>query len=134
MKLPDFLTQGTLGEIRLTGHRIDLMFVVDCCREGFTPEKIHEEYPSLPLPLILKVLDFYRDNRAEVDDYVRKCHEEIDRYEASYRPGPGILRMRRLQELLERADAEHAGDAEWASLPILEKVRRIEQAMAPEKA
>ena len=27
MNLPDFLTQGQYGEIRLTGHRIDLMHV-----------------------------------------------------------------------------------------------------------
>jgi uncharacterized protein (DUF433 family) len=132
MEMPDFLTQGTLGEIRLTGHRIDLMYVVDCFREGFTPERTHEEYPSLPLPLILKVLDFYRGHREEVDAYVRKCHEEIDRNYAAYRPGPEILRLRRLQKLLEQANAEHAGDSEWASLPIQEKIRRIEQAMVPE--
>jgi uncharacterized protein (DUF433 family) len=132
MELPDFLTRGALGEIRLTGHRIDLMHVLDCCREGLTPEQIHEEYPSLPLPLILQVLDFYRDHRPEVDAYVRQCQEEIERNYAAYRPGPGILRIGRLQALLERADAEHAGDAEWASLTIREKVRRIERAMAPE--
>ena len=40
MDLPDFLTRHQYGAIRLTGHRIDLMHVVDLYNEGRSPEQI----------------------------------------------------------------------------------------------
>jgi uncharacterized protein (DUF433 family) len=49
MELPDFLTLGTSGEIRVTGHRIDLYLLVLKFREGNTAEILHSEYPTLPL-------------------------------------------------------------------------------------
>lgn len=134
MHLPDFLMQGDCGEIRLTGHRIDLMHVVDYHNAGHSPEQIHQEYPTLPLKLINEALDFYRANRAEVDAYVARCHEEIARQYANYRPSPGQLRIQRLLEKLQRADAERAGDATWSALPILEKVRFLEAQGPPENA
>jgi uncharacterized protein (DUF433 family) len=126
MELPDFLTQDAFGEIRLTGHRIGLLHVVDRHNEGLSAERLHEEFPSLPLPLIRQVLAFYAVNRAEVDAYVRWCHEEIDRWHANYRPSPGILRIRRLLERIEAADAERAADPTWTTLSVVEKARRIE--------
>ena len=62
MTLPDFLTQGPKGEIRLTGHRIDLYLIVLFYNEGHTSEMLHDEYPTLPLDLIHKVLAFYFEN------------------------------------------------------------------------
>ncbi len=78
MTLPDFLIEAPYGEIRLAGHRIGLYHLVSHYREGFSPERLHQEYPTLPLDLIRKVLDFYRENRAEVDAYVERYQEEID--------------------------------------------------------
>ncbi len=83
MTLPDFLIEAPYGEIRLAGHRIGLYHLVSHYREGFSPERLHQEYPTLPLDLIRKVLDFYRENRAEVDAYVERYQEEIDHQRAT---------------------------------------------------
>jgi uncharacterized protein (DUF433 family) len=101
MNLPDFLTQGPMGEMRLTGHRIDLYLIVLLYNEGYTSEMLHNEYPTLPLDLIHKVLAFYSENRAEADAYVAEVESKIEQLRANYQPGLGILRMRKLME--ERA-------------------------------
>jgi uncharacterized protein (DUF433 family) len=98
MNLPDFLTRGPMGEIRLTGHRIDLYHILSLYERGHTAERIHVEYPTLPLALVDKVLAFCLENKAEVDTYVAEVAAKIERQRADYRPGPGMLRLRELKE------------------------------------
>ena len=126
MDLPDFLTRHQYGEVRLTGHRIDLMHVVDLFNEGRSPEQIQDEFPTLSLDLLRKTIGFYLANKGEVDAYIAHCHEEMDRAYAAHEPGPGVLKVRRWMERLRQADAVHAADPSWASLPVAEKLRRIE--------
>jgi uncharacterized protein (DUF433 family) len=95
MNLPDFLTQDEFGEIRLKGHRIGLYSVVRRFKEGYSAERIAEEYPSLPSALVKQVLGFYEENVTEVDAYVDACRKEIDR-EVAAPPGPGVLKVRQL--------------------------------------
>jgi uncharacterized protein (DUF433 family) len=78
MKLPEFLTAAPLGEIRLTGHRIGLYHVIEDYQRGYSPERLHEEFPTLPVELIDRVLAFYRDNRREVDDYLARCRRQSE--------------------------------------------------------
>ncbi len=104
MNLPEFLTRGLMGEIRVTGHRIDLYLLVQRLKEGYTAEMLHNEYPSLPLELIYKVTAFYLKHEAEVDAYVAEVDAKIDGIRAAYQPGPGILRLRKRAE--ERAHDE----------------------------
>jgi len=98
MNLPDFLTRGSMGEIRLTGHRIDLYLIVLSYNEGHTDEMLHDEYPTLPLALIHKVIAFYLENKAELDAYVAEVDARIEQLRANHQPGPGILRIRELIE------------------------------------
>jgi len=98
MNLPDFLTRGSMDEIRLTGHRIDLYLLVQRYKEGHTAEMLQSEYPTLPLELIDDVIGFYLDNKADVDAYVAEVEAKIEAFRASYQPGPGILRLRKLAE------------------------------------
>jgi uncharacterized protein (DUF433 family) len=125
MDLPDFLTRHKHGEIRLTGHRIDLMHVVDLFNEGRAPEQIQDEFPTLSLDLVRQAIGFYQANKDEVDAYVARCHEEMDRAYAAHEPGPGALKVRQVIEQLRQADAAHATDPSWASLTVDEKLRRI---------
>lgn len=96
MVLPDFLTRNTDGEVTLTGHRIGLYHVVQHYLEGFSPEMLACQYPTLPLALIHKVVAYYLDNRAEVDDYMSACHDELERQqtENSRRINTAELRQR----------------------------------------
>lgn len=83
MELPDFLTRLPDGNIVLTGRRIRLYDVVLDFHEGRTPEMIALEYAPLPLAVAYKVIGFYLDNKAEVDEYVRLAQDEMDRLRAT---------------------------------------------------
>jgi len=98
MNLPDFLTRGPMGEIRLTGHRIDLYLILLSENEEHTAEMMHDKYPTLPLALIHKVIAFSIENKAEVDAYVAEVEAKIEQLRANYQPGPGILRIRELMQ------------------------------------
>lgn len=102
MNLPDTLIDHPDGEIRLTGHRISLMNVVDLHNEGVTAEGIAVEYPGLRLAHIHKALAFYLDNQAEVDAYVARCRVRIERDMAMPSRGPGLVELRQRLEARRR--------------------------------
>ena len=83
MNLPDFLTRHPYNEIRLTGHRIGLEHVIQLYQEGLSPELVVEHYPSLPLLLVRKVIEFYEANKSDVDVYVAACEAEVARQRAA---------------------------------------------------
>jgi uncharacterized protein (DUF433 family) len=101
MNLPGYLTRHEKGEIRLTGHRIDLNDVISRYQQGDSAELIRDQYPTRDLDLIRDVITFYRENRTEVDAYMDQVRARIEAFRAGYQPGPGILRIRELRE--ERA-------------------------------
>jgi uncharacterized protein (DUF433 family) len=105
MELPPFLTKLKYGDIRLTGHRIDLLHVVNLYNEGKTTEQICDEFDTLSIPLVSQVLEFYLANKNEVDDYVAKCHAEIDRQAAAPRKGPDLAELQRRMEARRRRGA-----------------------------
>ncbi len=121
MNLPDFLTLHPYNEISLTGHRIGLYTVMRCYKKGYTAERIVEEFPSLELDHVKKVIAFALENWEEVDAYVEAYRAEIARQEA-LPPGPGTLRIRGFMEMIRRADEERKGDPEWEKLSAIEKL------------
>ena len=70
MQLPDYLIRASDGEILLSGHRIGLFHVLDRYIDGYSPEMLAGQYPSLSLALIHKTIALYLENRAEIDAYV----------------------------------------------------------------
>ncbi len=95
MVLPDFLTEVAYGEIVLTGHRIGLYTVVRLYKEGWSAEQIAEEFPSLPLDLVRRVLAYYHQNQAGVDAYVEDYRQELDRQAAAPPKGPDLAELQR---------------------------------------
>jgi uncharacterized protein (DUF433 family) len=115
MKLPDFLTEWPFGEIVLTGHRIGLYHVVEGYNQGYSPEQLHEEYPTLPLELINKVLAFYKENQSEVDAYMVRFRAECDRQHEEYAALRARLdwdELRRKFETMKQAKIEELKQAE----------------------
>jgi uncharacterized protein (DUF433 family) len=104
MNLPDFLTRHAYGEIRLTGHRIGLLHVVDLYNEGYSPEMLLGEFPSLSLALIHKVIALYLENRPEVDAYISRCHAEIERQIASTPESAALKEVRQRLQTLSQAE------------------------------
>ena len=104
MNLPDFLSQDKYGFIHLTGHRIGLRHVVDLYNDDYSPEMILDHLPTLTLAIIYHVLAFYLENRAEVDAYIARCREEIDRQASAPQPGPDFAELRRRMETKRKAE------------------------------
>jgi uncharacterized protein (DUF433 family) len=106
MILPDFLTEWPHGEIVITGHRVGLYHVVKYYNEGYSPEMLHEQFPTVPLEQINKALAFCRQNQAEVDAYVAERRAEIERQAALPQGGPNYEELKR--RLAARRPAESA--------------------------
>lgn len=98
MDLPDFLAQDRYGYIHLADHRIGLRHIVELYIDGYTPEMLHEHFPTVPLALVHKVIAFYLENQAEVDLYVRQSREALDRQASAPQQGPDAAELRRRME------------------------------------
>jgi uncharacterized protein (DUF433 family) len=94
MILPEFVTQHEKGELRLTGHRIDVFHIVYFYNEGYSAEMLLGLFPTLNLALIHKVIAFYLENKTEVDAYAARCEEELERYRAASPRTPTIEEFR----------------------------------------
>jgi uncharacterized protein (DUF433 family) len=94
MQLPDFLTEDPDGFIHVTGHRIGLQHLVFYYNEGYSPEMLFCEYPTLTLATIHKVIAFYLENQKVVDEYIAQCQREIDAQRAATPRGPGLAELR----------------------------------------
>jgi uncharacterized protein (DUF433 family) len=112
MLVPDFLTRAADGEIRLAGHRIGLFHVLHYYHEGYAPEMLACQYPTLSLALIYKVLAWYLENQAEVDAYLAECRAEADRQRASNPRRVDMAALRR--RLAGRRQTEGGAPAESA--------------------
>ena len=66
--------------------------------DGYTPERLHDHFPTLPVALLHKVMAFYLENRAEVDAYIRQSREALDRQVAVPQQGPDAAELRRRME------------------------------------
>jgi uncharacterized protein (DUF433 family) len=95
MTLPDFLWADKFGEIIIRGHRITLYHVVTKFQDGYSAEMIADEFPTLPLTLVYKVLAFYLDNLPEVNEYVCRYREDLERLEREAPRGPSLEELRR---------------------------------------
>jgi len=95
MTLPDFITGDSDGFLHVTGHRIGLHQIVALYREGYSPEMLLCEFPTLSLALIHKSLGFYLENQAEVDGYVATEERASEHQRAATPHGPSLQELRR---------------------------------------
>ena len=100
MRLEDYFDFLGPNVIRLKGHRINLEDIVDCYREGYSPEQIAQEFQSLSLEKIYATIAYYLHNKADVDAYMTqlaKSFEEEMRAEEAQEPSPVVQRLRMLK-------------------------------------
>ena len=95
MTLPDFMTQDPDGYLHPTGHRIGLRDIVFYYREGYSPEMLLAEFPTLNLSLIHKVLGFYLESPSEFDADMARCDAEVEQQRATAIAGPSRTELRR---------------------------------------
>jgi uncharacterized protein (DUF433 family) len=107
--LPLFLTADEHGEVRLTGHRIGLEDVVHFYNEGYSPEMLLGQFPTLSLPLIHKTIAYYLENEAEVHRYLQENEAAVARHRAAATKGPDVAELRRRLAAQPRAQTSRGG-------------------------
>ena len=96
MQLPEFLIQQPSGSVRLTGHRIALEHLVYFYNQGYAPEMILGQFPSLSLALIHKVIAYYLEHQAEIDSYMSARETDISKQRATaMTTSPDLAELRR---------------------------------------
>ena len=107
MQLEDYFEFLDPDDIRIKGHRIGIDDVIKYYLDGYSPDQILEELPSLNLEKIYATLTYYLHNRKQMDAYMlRLAKWREERYqEWLANPSPLALRLRvikaqREQELL----------------------------------
>jgi uncharacterized protein (DUF433 family) len=106
MTLPEFLTRDDLGAIRIAGHRVGLEHLLHLYNQGYSPEMMWEEYPAISLAVVHKVIAFYLENTAAVDDYLAGTRAAIQEQKSTARPAPSRDELRR--RLQQRPTAQGA--------------------------
>ncbi|MBN3938429.1 MAG: DUF433 domain-containing protein [Nostoc sp.] len=94
MQLEDYFEFLDPDDIRIKGHRIGIDNVIQYYLQGYSPEQIIEELPSLNLEKIYATLTYYLHNRVEIDAYMlRLAKWREQRYqESSANPSPLMQR------------------------------------------
>ncbi len=96
MQLPEFLIQQPSGSVRLTGHRIALEHLVYFYNQGYAPEMILGQFPSLSLALIHKVIAYYLEHQAEIDSDMSARETDISKQRATaMTTSPDLAELRR---------------------------------------
>ena len=108
MQLEDYFEFLDPDDIRIKGHRIGIDDVIKYYLDGYSPDQILEELPSLNLEKIYATLTYYLQNRRQMDAYMlRLAKWREERYqEWLANPSPLALRLREIkaqreQELLK---------------------------------
>ncbi|BAY74022.1 hypothetical protein NIES25_04300 [Nostoc linckia NIES-25] len=104
MQLEDYFEFLDPDDIRIKGHCIGIDNVIQYYLQGYSPEEILEELPSLNLEKIYATLTYYLHNRVEIDAYMlRLAKWREQRYqESSANPSPLMQRLRVLKAQREQ--------------------------------
>ena len=105
MQLEDYFEFLDPDDIRIKGHRIGIDNVIDYYLQGYSPEQILEELPSLNLEKIHAAITYYLHNRAEMDAYMlrlAKWREERYQEWLTAEPSPVVKRLRELKTQREK--------------------------------
>ena len=69
-------------------------------------EMLAAHYPSLPFALVHKIIAFYLENEAAVDQYVAHQNHEIRRQMAASRPATSLAELRKRLDVMRRAETQ----------------------------
>jgi uncharacterized protein (DUF433 family) len=99
MKLEEYFDFLALDDIRLKGHRIGIDDVLWYYLEGYTPEEIAANLPTLSLEEIHATITYYLHNRAEINAYLSRlaAWREARYREWAAHPSPLVKRLRELK-------------------------------------
>jgi uncharacterized protein (DUF433 family) len=105
MELESYFEFSGPDSIRIKGHRIEVEYVIEYYHEGFTPEAIAQDLPSLSLEKIHATITYYLHNKPAVDAYIarrRAAAERLSQEHAQQEPSPAVQRLRKQQAEVQR--------------------------------
>lgn len=105
MQLEDYFEFLDPDDIRIKGHRIGIDDVIDYYLDGYSPDQILEELPSLNLEKIYATLTYYLQNRRQMDAYMlrlAKWREERYQEWLAKEPSEAVKRVRALKAQREQ--------------------------------
>ncbi len=104
ISLPEFLVEDSDGWIHFQGRCVGLSSLIAPYRDGYSPEMLAAEYPTLSLATIHNTIAFYLEHQEAIDHYLNQYSSlSAGRIAAAeHRPSLEELRYR----LVERALAK----------------------------
>ncbi len=94
MQLEDYFDFLSADDIRLKGHRIGIDNVLDYYLEGYTPEEIAANLPSLSLEQIHATITYYLHNRADIEAYLSRLVTWREQHYQESVANPSLLLQR----------------------------------------
>ncbi|MBD0347297.1 MAG: DUF433 domain-containing protein [Coleofasciculus sp. Co-bin14] len=96
MQLEDYFDFLSPDDIRIKGHRIGIDNVLDYFLEGYSPEEIAANLPTLRLEEIYATITYYLHNRADIDAYLVRLAKWREQHyqEWAVNPSPLVQRLR----------------------------------------
>jgi uncharacterized protein (DUF433 family) len=100
MRLEDYFDFLSPDDIRLKGHRIGIDDILEYYLEGYNPEEIAANLPTLSLEQIHATITYYLHHQSEMDAYLARlwARQEQHYQEWSANPSPVVERLRALKE------------------------------------
>ena len=99
MQLEDYFEFLGPDDIRIKGHRVGIDDVLYYYLEGYTPEEISANLPSLSLEQIHATITYYLRNRGELDAYLLRLANwrEQRQRESEDNLSPVVQRLRNIK-------------------------------------
>lgn len=91
---------GPAESIRVKGHRIDILYIVEMFNEGMSPERIRQRLPTLSLEKVYATITYYLQHKEKVDEYIAARNKIADAFYQEWLaapPSPGLQRLRALK-------------------------------------
>lgn len=89
--LEDYFDFFSADDIRVKGHRVGIDNVLNYYFEGYTPEEIHAELPSLSLEEIYTTITYYLHHRSEIDAYLHRLAQQQETHYQQWNANPSSL-------------------------------------------
>lgn len=88
IKLEDYFEFYSADDIRIKGHRIGIEDVLNYYLEGYTPEEINTNLPTLSLEKIHATINYYLHNRKQINAYLMRLTEDREKSYQEFKENP----------------------------------------------
>ena len=104
IKLEDYFEFHSADNIRLIGHRIGIEDILKYYLEGYTPEEINLNLPSLSLEKIYATVTYYLHNKEQIDRYLSRIEQDRENsYQDFITNSPAIVQKLKAEKTRRKA-------------------------------